>query len=151
MSASTLRGRPRRRAALVLLAIACLLLAIAFFTGQRHYVGYCADQGRALSDRELILHVLNKNLSTIGQSGASSAEEFIARYPDCCSIYPDSLYSPQHWFERIVLGRRRAVDILINVPPEVHSGFRYSRYEVIADVWACGEPGATYGELVRDN
>jgi hypothetical protein len=104
-----------------------------------------------LSDRELILHALNSNLSTIGRSGASSAQDFMARYPDCCSVYRESLYAPQNWFDRIPFGRRRAVGILVHVPPEVHSGIHYSRYEVVADVWACGEPGATYGNLVSDN
>ncbi len=151
MSAPTLPVRSRRRAVVVIAGIACVLLAIALFKGQRNYVGYCADQGRVLSDRELILHALNSNLSTIGRSGASSAQDFMARYPDCCSVYRESVYSPQNWFDRIFFGRRQAVGVLVHVPPEVHSGIRYSRYEVVADVWACGEPGATYGNLAPDN
>ncbi|MFL6680627.1 MAG: hypothetical protein ACJ8IK_19975 [Burkholderiaceae bacterium] len=151
MNAPAQPVRSRRRAVVVIAGIACALLAIALFEGQRNYAGYCADTGRVLSNRELILHALNSNLSTIGRSGASSAEDFMARYPDCCSVYRESVYAPQNWFDRVLFGHRQSVGILVHVPPEVHSGIHYSRYEVVADVRACGEPGATYGNLAPDN
>jgi len=59
--------------------------------------------------------------------------------------------APQNWFDRVLFGHRQSVGILVHVPPEVHSGIHHSRYEVVADVRACGEPGATYGNLAPDN
>lgn len=92
MSGETRRFRRLKLAAFGVLALALGIYLGAVFALNRH--GYCWEQGRFLTDQELIDAAIKSNLSFHGPNRRwnkmyGSPEDVRAQNPDCCSVKRD--------------------------------------------------------------
>ncbi|NKI94229.1 hypothetical protein [Rhizobacter sp. SG703] len=133
------------RMSLAVAAAATLLLGVG---GYRNFNGYCWDQGRYLSDDDLIREAIRANATDMGLGGSTAEiDRFMVDHPGCCEV--DRVTSMASGpLERLVGFFGVIVKVTYDVRPGFASSTGQKKYSNYVRMNACGLRADMFGEFI---
>lgn len=123
-----------------------LLILLSIWLAYALHNGFCLEQRRKLTDKELFTIVFNELLKTGNmkiQDFDNTAETYLAHHPNCCRVYGNNLLG-------FVIASDITVDIIFEMSirreKEINTSGKHPYYESITYITACGKSFRETGE-----